>query len=129
MQKANYERKLAQILQNADSFVVKNSPIWMDSSTEVECQQLALQFGHEYFPYNTGSKLQHRFTASQILKLVKTDCVELSECEQISLISSFIASLLIGKYSPVELSDACGMNLLNLAKKQWDSKILDFISH
>ena len=35
-----------------------------------------------------------------------------------------MSSLLLGDYSPIDLSDGCGMNLLNLSTRTWDPALL-----
>lgn len=40
------------------------------------------------------------------------------------MISSFAASLFLGKIAPIELSDASGMNLMDLEKGEWDEELL-----
>lgn len=36
-----------------------------------------------------------------------------------------MCSVLIGDYAPIDSSDGCGMNLLNLRTKQWEEKLLN----
>ena len=35
-----------------------------------------------------------------------------------------MASVLLGKYAPIDLSDGCGMHLLNLGSREWDEGLL-----
>ena len=51
-----------------------------------------------------------------------------NETERISLISSFLASLFIGDYAPIEFGDGSGMNMLNIHEKTWDQNILNIIA-
>ena len=39
--------------------------------------------------------------------------------------SSFAASLFLGDYAPIDLSDGSGMNLLDITTRSWSSKCLD----
>lgn len=65
-----------------------------------------------------------RFTGNQIAKLQKTSPSDIENTERIALVSSFVATLLIGKHAPIDISDGSGMNLLNLQTKQWEESLL-----
>lgn len=45
--------------------------------------------------------------------------------EHISLISSFLASLLLCRIAPIDVSDASGMNLMNIETLRWEPKLLE----
>lgn len=65
------------------------------------------------------------FSGNQIAKVYRKSREAYVNCEHISLVSSFLASLFIGRYAPIDLSDASGMNLLNINKKSWEEKLLE----
>jgi len=104
----------------------KTSPIWMDSSTSVECEEIANNLGGKYeVCRKTGSIPIERFTASQIRKFYKESPEAYKNTAVIHLVSSFMASVLTGHSVNIDLADGAGMNLLNLKKASWDPELLD----
>ncbi|XP_069816589.1 xylulose kinase isoform X2 [Dendropsophus ebraccatus] len=106
-------------------FSISDSPIWMDSSTSAECRHLEQSIGGaQALADITGSRAYERFTGNQISKIYKQRPREYSQCERISLVSSFAASLFIGDYAPIDYSDGSGMNLLDIHEKTWNEMCL-----
>ena len=104
----------------------KTSPIWMDSSTSAECEEIARAAGgDERLAAITGSRATLRFTGPQIRRFYKTSPAEWQRTSEIHLVSSFIASLLVGKSASIDMGDGAGMNLLDLAKGAWSDALLD----
>ncbi|KAM3928292.1 xylulose kinase [Leptodactylus fuscus] len=107
-------------------FSISDSPIWMDSSTSAECQHLEKSIGGaQVLADITGSRAYERFTGNQIAKIYKQNPKEYSQCERISLVSSFAASLFIGDYAAIDYSDGSGMNLLDIKEKTWNETCLN----
>ncbi|XP_048872322.1 xylulose kinase [Brienomyrus brachyistius] len=103
-----------------DCFAVPDSPVWMDSSTAEQCQRLEEAVGGaQRLADITGSRAYERFTGNQIAKIYQTSPLKYSETERISLVSSFAASLLLGRYAEVDYSDGSGMNLMDIQMKSW----------
>jgi len=101
-----------------------DSPIWMDSSTSDECDFLEEKFGKNKLKEVTGSYAFTRFTASQILKRRRESFPGGADTiKKICLVSSFIPSLLTGKFCPIDTSDGSGMNLLDLEEKSWHPEL------
>lgn len=79
-------------LENA--FSIKESPIWMDSSTTAECRAIEKAFGGALeLVHVTGSHAYERFTGPQIKKIFDTRPEIYSSTERISLVSSFMTRL------------------------------------
>jgi len=107
------------------AFSITESPVWMDSSTSRECRARDLALGGaQATAESTGSRSYERFTGNQIAKIAKKYPRQYAETEQITLVSSFLASLLIGGFAPIDTADGAGMNLMNIVTKKWHNKAL-----
>ncbi|XP_056594582.1 xylulose kinase isoform X1 [Triplophysa dalaica] len=107
-------------------FSVRDSPVWMDSSTSEQCQCLeAAVGGAQNLADITGSRAYERFTGNQISKMYRLKPSEYSETERISLVSSFAASVFLGDYAPIDCSDGSGMNLMDICSKRWSRSCLN----
>ncbi len=96
------------------------SPIWMDTSTSVECDEIASAVGgSRALAERTGSRAFERFTAAQIRKFFKRNPGAYGTTDRIHLVSSFLASLLVGHHAPIDPGDGSGMNLMDLAAAGW----------
>lgn len=106
-------------------FSINDSPIWMDSSTDQECQQVEKNIGGPLrLSEITGCRAYHRITGNQITKIFKQKRAAYDNTERISLVSSFGASLFIGNYAPIDESDGSGMNLLDLHSRRWSQECI-----
>ena len=102
------------------------SPIWMDTSTGVECAEITAALGGSAeVCARSGSVAIERFTGPQIRRFSKNDPVGYQATAQIHLVSSFIASVLAGQSFPIDFGDGAGMNLLNLTDLKWDTGLLE----
>jgi xylulokinase len=102
------------------------SPIWMDSSTSAECAEIENAVGGDRtLAERTGSRAFERFTAAQIRKFSKREPDPYASTDRIHLVSSFLASLLIGRHAPLDPGDGSGMNLMDLASCQWWQPVVD----
>ncbi|XP_023332715.1 xylulose kinase [Eurytemora carolleeae] len=114
--------------QLSSGFSIPDSPVWMDSSTNKQCQQLEEHLGGpETLTALTGSRAYHRFTGNQIAKIREEKQEAYDNTERISLVSSFAASLFVGRVVGIDWSDGAGMNILNITNKQWVPQILTFL--
>ncbi|KAG0275978.1 hypothetical protein BGZ95_008151 [Linnemannia exigua] len=136
-----------------DAFTVAQSPIWQDTSTTVQCKEMELFLGNlerkrlcrstvdekeedesmvrllgqHRLAELTGSRAYERYTGSQILKIVQETPEIYRSTVRISLVSSFLASLLTARFSAIDVADGSGMNLLDIRTKTWDSSLTGFI--
>ncbi|GAU92723.1 hypothetical protein RvY_04770 [Ramazzottius varieornatus] len=104
---------------------ITQSPVWMDSSTGKQCRKLEKAVGGpEVLASVTGSSAYERFTGPQIAAVYERHPETYENTERISLISSFMASLLLGRYAAIDWADGSGMNLLDIRRKHWDLNCL-----
>ncbi len=102
-----------------------SSPIWMDSSTGAECQEIAAAVGgNEVVCAKSGSVAIERFTGPQIRRFYQQNPDAYAATARIHLVSSFICSVLCGADAPIDTGDGAGMNLLNIQSWSWDDELL-----
>ncbi|MFX1588247.1 MAG: xylulokinase, partial [Promethearchaeota archaeon] len=119
----NLDRTITSQLK--DTFSRDTSPIWMDSSTTKQCEEIRNALGgKEAIIRLTGSDTFERFSGPQIRKFYQEDPDQYLYTSKIHLVSSFLSSILLGKNSPIDHGDGAGMNLMNIRTKQWDDDAL-----
>jgi xylulokinase len=107
-------------------FSLAASPVWMDSSTRDQCDDREMMMGGaQAVAELTGSRAYERFTGNQIAKIYQQDAELYENTERIALVSSFMASLFLGDYAPIDHSDGSGMNLLDIRRRVWAPPALD----
>ena len=112
--------------QISSIFALDESPIWMDSSTTRQCRERdAALGGPQAMADLTGSRSYERFTGNQIAKIYQEHSDVYHATDRIALVSSFMASLLIGDYAPIEPGDGAGMNLMDIRARRWADKALE----
>ncbi|KAI4260084.1 MAG: hypothetical protein LQ352_000463 [Teloschistes flavicans] len=105
--------------QLANAFSHPYSPNWQDASTQEQCDAFDQCLGDESrLAQVTGSKAHHilRFRTKYPNKYEHTS--------RISLVSSFIASIFLGRIAPFDISDVCGMNLYDIRAGAWSEELL-----
>ncbi|CAA0806798.1 xylulose kinase-2 [Striga hermonthica] len=118
------KRKLVD--QLGEAFSVKDSPVWMDSSTAEQCKAIEQAVGGALeLSRVSGSRAYERFTGPQIRRIFETRPEAYRDTERISLVSSFMASLLIGSYACIDHTDGAGMNLMDINERAWSERLLE----
>ncbi|KAJ7158772.1 hypothetical protein C8R46DRAFT_1290835 [Mycena filopes] len=108
------------------AFSIQRAPIWQDSSTTEDCKALEEAIGGpQALADLSGSRAYERFTGTQIAKIRRLEPDAYAATSRISLVSSFIPSLFLGHIAPIEVSDASGMNLMDVLTCKWDDRLLN----
>jgi xylulokinase len=112
--------------QLEDVFTRETAPIWMDSSTSKQCKEIRESLGGRKKTIQlTGSDTFERFSGPQIRKFHQENPEDYEKTKIIHLISSFIASVLLGENAPIDHGDGAGMNLMDIKSKTWNEKALN----
>ncbi|EPQ56533.1 actin-like ATPase domain-containing protein [Gloeophyllum trabeum ATCC 11539] len=120
---------LPKELNRVSAFSLLRSPIWQDSSNTNECRALeAAVGGKQALADLTGSRAYERFTGPQIMRIRRVYPEAYANTIRISLVSSFIPSLFLQDFAPIEVSDASGMNLTNILTNKWDDNLLAIVA-
>ncbi|KAK4936632.1 hypothetical protein LTR66_015311 [Elasticomyces elasticus] len=120
----NPTRTLENQLDGA--FASPHSPNWQDASTENEGEEFDACLGDPvHLAQATGSKAHHRFTGPQILRFQRKYPDRYQKTARINLVSSFLASIFLGRLATFDISDVCGMNLWDIKSGTWLEKSLE----
>ncbi|XP_060199208.1 xylulose kinase 2-like isoform X2 [Lycium barbarum] len=123
---SSLDPKKTLVDQFLDAFSIEESPIWMDCSTTEQCKAIeeAVGGGLELAKL-TGSRAHERYVGPQIRKIFETQPEIYQNTERISLVSSFMASLLVGCYACIDQTDGAGMNLMDIERRIWSKIALE----
>lgn len=96
------------------------APIWTDSSTTRECEEIRAELGGATATAElTGSDTFERFTGPQIRHFARTEPEAWARTAHVCLVSSFVTSVLAGRLAPIDHGDGSGMNLLDIHRREW----------
>ena len=73
--------------------------------------------------------MSQRFTGPQVLRFRSRNLNRYEQTAHISLVSSFLASIFLGRIAPIDISDVCGMNLWDLDAGAFDQRLLSLASN
>ena len=111
--------------ETPDVLTRSTSPIWMDSSTARECEEIEQALGGPSAVAKlTGSRAFPRFTGPQIRKFAREEPRAYQQTARIHLVSSYLASVLTGTHAPIDHADGSGMNLMDIRTREWSREAL-----
>ena len=104
--------------------VLHRSILWCDGRTGEECREITETVGAEKLIAITANPALAGFTAGKILWVRKHLPEVYKACRHILLPKDYIRYCLTGQFA-TEVSDASGMNLLDVPRRQWSDEILN----
>ena len=103
--------------------VIRPSIIWCDQRTAKECEEIEARVGKERLIEITANPALTGFTASKILWVRNNEPENYAKCAHILLPKDYVRFMLTGEYA-TEVSDASGMQLLDIGARQWSEEVL-----
>lgn len=113
---------LVMLDKNGD--VLRNSIIWSDGRTTKECAYITEKVGAERLIEITANPALPGFTASKILWVQGNEPEVYDACRHILLPKDYLRYKLTGAFA-TEVSDASGMNLMDVPGRCWSEEILE----
>ncbi len=114
------------VMLDKDDLVIRPAIIWADQRTEKECDEITEKVGRERLIEITANPALTGFTASKILWVKNNEPDNYDRCRHILLPKDYVRFILTGEYA-TDVSDASGMQLLDVPKRQWSNEILEIL--
>ncbi|MBP3348846.1 MAG: xylulokinase [Clostridia bacterium] len=111
------------VMLDEDNKVIRPSIIWCDQRTGAECADIERLVGKERLIQITANPALTGFTASKIMWVKKHEPENYSRTRHILLPKDYVRFMLTGQYA-TEVSDASGMQLLDVPNRCWSDEVL-----
>jgi len=112
------------VMLDSGGNVIRDSILWCDGRTGLECCEITEAIGAERLIQISANPALVGFTAGKILWVRKNEPQNYERCRHILLPKDYIRYMLTGEFA-TEVSDASGMNLLDVPGRCWSDVILD----
>lgn len=114
------------VMLDKENRVLRRSIIWCDQRTGEECREIEEICGREKVIRITANPVLTGFTASKIRWVQNHEPALYERCKHILLPKDYIRFMLTGEYA-TEVSDASGMQLLDVPNRRWSKEILKLL--
>ena len=112
------------VMLDKEDKVIRKSIIWCDQRTEKECVEITEKVGEKRLIEITANPALTGFTASKIMWVKNNEPGNYEKCRKILLPKDYVRYMLTGEFA-TEVSDASGMQLLDVPKRTWSDEVLD----
>jgi len=112
------------VMLDGSGAVLRPSILWCDQRTGAECAELTEAVGAARLIAVTANPALTGFTASKILWVRKHEPEIYEKCKHILLPKDYLRYRLTGVFA-TEVSDASGMQLLDVPNRCWSQEVLD----
>ncbi len=112
------------VMLDARGEVLRRSIIWADQRTGAECEEITRRVGAAKMIEITANPALTGFTASKIMWVKNHEPETYAACRHILLPKDYLRYKLTGEFA-TEVSDASGMQLLDVPGRRWSQEVLD----
>ena len=111
------------VMLDGQNRVIRPAILWCDQRTGKECEEITQRVGYERLLQITANPALTGFTASKILWVRNHEPENYARCRHILLPKDYVRYLLTGVFA-TEVSDASGMQLLDVPNRCWSQEVL-----
>jgi len=104
--------------------VIRPAILWNDGRTAAECAEIEEKVGLENLIARTGNRALTGFTAPKLLWLRRHEPDNYGRIARIMLPKDYVRLRLCGDHA-IDVADASGTLLLDVARRQWSEEVLD----
>lgn len=112
------------VMLDKDDNVLRRSIIWCDQRTAKEVAEMNQKLGEKKLIEITANPALTGWTASKILWVKNNEPDIYEKCRHILLPKDYLRLILTGEYA-TEVSDASGMQLLDVKNRCWSKEVCD----
>lgn len=112
------------VLLDQEGNVLRDSIIWCDNRTVEEAAEIEAVVGGERLTQITGNRAVPAFTLAKLLWVRHHEPELYAKIDQVLLPKDYIRYRLTGVYM-TEVSDASGMQMLDIRKRDWSDELLE----
>ena len=114
------------VMLDKENQVLRKSIIWCDQRTAAEVEEMNRVVGREKLMEITANPALTGWTAAKILWVRNNEPDVYEKCRHILLPKDYLRLILTGEYA-TEVSDASGMQLLDIANRCWSDELLHLL--
>ena len=111
------------VLLDKEYKVIRKAIIWCDQRSSLECEQITSIIGRERLIEITANPALTGFTASKVMWVKNNEPENFEKIKKILLPKDYIRFKLTGEFA-TEVSDASGMQFMDIPKRQWSNEVL-----
>ena len=106
--------------------VIRPSIIWCDQRTAKECEEITEKVGYDNLIRITANPALPGFTLSKLIWVRNHEPENYAKCKHVLLPKDYVRFKLTGDYA-TEVSDASGMQMLDVPNRCWSKELLDML--